>query len=239
MAMWLGVLAVVVGGFGIFALTGAYPQSAFGMGNRVTIYASFAAAFALAALPLSRIAYAALAGVLLLATLGISDHWREWRGVQDRTISAIEANPHLGSGNLGNGTIFVVGREYSLLGPLAHIAFFTEAWVADAVFMLALGERKTFNVVPLTSRFRVTPAGLQDTRQSARYPIGETMVVYMAETDTLISVKQGDVARFVDRIQGPPRHWIHLVDVPWLRALILNWMPQLGYLFMDKSKLPP
>jgi hypothetical protein len=238
-ALWAGVLAVAAGGFGIFALTGAYPQSAFGMGNRVTIYAGFAVAFALAALPLPRIAHAALAGVLVFATLGISDHWREWRFVQDRTVAAIAANPRLSSGEFGNGTVFVVGEDYSRLGPLAHIAFFTETWAADAVFKLALGEKKTFTVVPLTARYRVVPDGLLDTRQGAIYPVGDRITVYMAETDSLMSVERRDLDRFVQQLQWPPRHWIHLIDVPWLRALILQWMPQLGYLFMDKSKLPP
>ncbi len=238
-ALWAGVLAVAAGGYGIFALTGAYPQSAFGMGNRVTIYASFAVAFALAALPLPRIAHAALAGVLVFATLGVSDHWRAWRSVQDRTMAAIAANPRLGSGELGTGTVFVVGRDYSRLGPLAHIAFFTETWAADAVFKFALGEKKTFSVVPLTARFRVVPEGLQDARQGTIYPVSERIDVYLAETDSLTSVERRDLDRFVDQLQWPPRHWIHLIDVPWLRALILQWMPQLGYLFMDKSKIPP
>jgi hypothetical protein len=238
-AVWTGVLAIVACGYGIFALTGTYPQSAFGMGNRVTIYASFAVAFALAAVPLPRVVHAALAGVLVFATLGISDHWRSWREVQDRTVAAIAANPRLASGDLGADTVFVVGGDYSRLGPFAHIAFFTETWAADALFKLALGEKKTFPVVPLTARFRATAQGLQDTRQGAIYPVGERIAVYRVDTNTLTSVERSEVGRLVESLEWPPRHWIHLVDVPWLRALILRWMPQLGYLFMDKSKLPP
>jgi hypothetical protein len=238
-AMWIGVLAVALGGFGIFALAGAYPQSAFGMGNRVTIYASFAVAFMLAASPLPRVVHGALAGLLVFATLGISDHWRAWRAVQDRTFAAIGANPGLGLADLGTGTIFVVGRDYSRLGPLGHIAFFTESWAADAVFALALGEKKTYKVIPLTARFRVTPDGLLDTRPGTIYPVGERIVVYLTEKDALLNLERHELAPFVERLQSPPRHWIHLVDAPMLRALILRWMPQLGYLFMDKSKLPP
>jgi hypothetical protein len=238
-AMWVGVLAVVLGGFGIFALTGAYPQSAFGMGNRVTIYASFAVAFALAALPLPRLAHGALAGVLVFAALGISDHWRAWRSVQDRTIAAIAANPALGPADPGSGTIFVTGRDYSRLGPIGHIAFFTEPWAVDAVFTLALGEKKTWQAVPLSARFRVTPGGLLDTRSGITYAVGERIAVYQAETDTLVNVERRDLGAFVERLQPPPRHWIHLVELPWLRDLILRWMPQLGYLFTDKSRLRP
>jgi len=92
-------------------------------------------------------------------------------------------------------------------------------------------------VIPLTARFRVTPDGLLDSRPGTTYAVGQRIVVYMAETDTLMKVDRRDLGQFVERLQWPPRHWIHLVDVPWLRALILRWMPQLGYLFMDKSKL--
>ncbi len=239
-ALWLGAAAVALGGFGMFALTGGYPQSPFGLGNRVTIYASFPVALAIAALPLPRAAYAAATALLVLATVGAADHWRAWRGVQDRTMDAIRAHPGLGRGNAIEGTLFVVGRDYSRLGRLAHVALFTETWMADAVFRLALGEHKDYAVVPLSARFRDTPGGLLDTKHGHVYRVGERASVYFVEEDALRVVARDELAAIAARARPPPRHWIQLVDAPWIGALVLRWMPQLAYLFAgNEGKIGP
>lgn len=239
-AMWLGAGAVALGGLGMFALTGGYPQSPFGLGNRVTIYASFPVAFAIAALPLPRAAFAAVAALLTLATAGVSDHWRGWREVQDRTIAAIRANPDLGTGNKIGPMLFVVGRDYSRLGPFAHIALFTETWMADAVFRLALREQKTYAVVPLSARFRETPQGAFDSKHGITYPLGERVSVYFAEQNEFRVLGRRELAGVIANARPPPRHWIQLVDAPWLSGLILQWMPQLAYLFAgNEGKIQP
>jgi hypothetical protein len=232
--IWLAAGAVAALGFAMFALTGFYPQSAFGVGNRVTIYASFPVALALAALARPRLAYAAIAGVLVLATLGVGDHWREWRRVQVATLEAIRATPQLGAREIAGGTLFVVGRDYSRLGPIGHVAFLSDIWVTDAVFALALGERKRFKAVALSSRFSVTPAGLVDSKHGTTYKVGEAIDVYDAARGELRTVAAQDLAQFVAAQRPPPRHWIQLVHAPWLSALIQRWMPRLRYLFPDE-----
>jgi hypothetical protein len=229
--IWVAAGAVALLGFAMFALTGFYPQAAFGVGNRVTIYASFPVALALAALARPRLAYAAVAGVLVLATLGVADHWREWRRVQVATLEAIRATPELGKKEIAGGTLFVVGRDYSRLGPIGHVAFLSDIWVTDAAFALALGERKRFKAVAISSRFAVTPAGLVDAKHGTTYKVGEAIDVYDAERGTLRSVPAGELARFVAAQRPPPRHWIQLVHAPWLAEFILRWMPRLRYLF--------
>jgi len=239
-ALWLGAAAIALGGLGMFALTGAYPQSPFGLGNRVTIYASFPVALAIAALPLPRTAFAALAGLLVFATAGVADHWREWRSVQDRTIASIRKHPELGKGNDIGPVLFVVGRDYSRLGSLAHIALFTETWMADAVFKLALGDAKTYAVVPLSVRFRATAEGLLDTKHGVLYRVGDSVPVYFVERNELLPVARADLPPILAAARPPPRHWVQLVDAPWLTALILRWMPQLAYLFAgNEGKIPP
>jgi hypothetical protein len=227
--VWLAVAAVALGGFGMFALTGAYPQSAFGMGNRVAIYASFAAAFALVYLARRAWTAGALAALLIFSSLGLSDHWREWRGVQDGTIAALRSNPELAS--VGTDTLFVVGHAYSRLGPIAHIAFLAHRWITDPVFRIALGERQAFATVPLTSRFTVEPGALVDARDGTRYPVAERVLVYDAQARELRRIEIGDMPRFIAGIEMPPRHWVQLAQPGWVRELILRWMPQLGYLW--------
>lgn len=230
-ALWTAAAAVALLGFAMFALTGFYPQSAFGVGNRVTIYASFPVALGIVALARPRLAYAAVAGVLILATLGLADHWRAWRAVQDRTFASIRATPALATRDMAGGTLFVVGRDYSRLGPIGHIAFLSDYWVTDGVFALALGREKRFRAVALSARFSVTPAGLVDSKHGTTYKVGEAIDVYDAERGELRRVAASDLAAFVAAQRPPPRHWIQLVHAPWLTALIQRWMPGVRYLF--------
>jgi hypothetical protein len=230
-AVWLAVVAVALGGFGMFALTGAYPQSAFGMGNRVVVYASFTAAFVLAYLARRAWSAGALAALLVFASLGLSDHWRAWRGVQDATIQAVRSDADLASGSLGTDTLFVVGHAYSRLGAIAHIAFLSHRGITDPVFRIALGSRKSFEAVPLTSRFMLEPGALVDSKDGARYPVGSEVLVYDAQAGRLLRMHAGELPRFIAGLEVPTRHWIQLAQLPWVRDLILRWMPQLGYLW--------
>ncbi len=227
-AAWLGAVAIALLGFGMFALTGAYPQAAFGMGNRVTIYASFPVALAIAALPLPRPAYAAIAAVLVLATLGIGDHWRAWSAVQDETIAAIRGNAALRQVPPGS-TVFVAGRAYSRLGPLAHIAFLANRWTIEPVFAIALGGRENvpFTTVPIGPWLRPTATGVDDLRHGVSLKIGETFPLYDAERDELRSARREELPALIER-DKLPRHWVQLIDAPGVRAWLLRWMPALG-----------
>jgi hypothetical protein len=95
----------------MFALAvGAYPQLAFGMANRVTVHASFGAALLLTYPARRAWSAGALAALLTFSTLGLSDHWRAWRRVQDDTIAALRRDSALASGQLGTDTLFVTGN---------------------------------------------------------------------------------------------------------------------------------
>jgi hypothetical protein len=229
--VWMGVAAVALAGCAMLALTPGYPQAAFGLSNRITIYASFPVAFLLAHLAKRAWSVSALAALLVFSSLGISDHWRAWRGVQDRTIEALRSDAELASGSLGTGTVFVVGHAYSQLGPIAHISFLGQKGVDDAVFELALGARKTFRTVPLTSRFVVEPGALVDPRDGQRYPVAGKVLVYDTQAQRLQRIELDDMPRFIAGLEIPKRHWIQVVEIVWVRELILRWMPQLGYLW--------
>ena len=225
-AVWLGAVAIALLGFAMFALTGAYPQAAFGMVNRVTIYASFPVALAIAAVPLPRPAYAAIAAVLVLATLGIGDHWRAWSRVQDETIAAIRGNAALRQVPAGS-IVFVAGRAYSRLGPFAHIAFLANRWTTEPVFALALGGHAQFTTVPIGPWLRPTASGADDLRHGDSLRIGEWFTLYDAEHDQLRTARREELAALIER-ERLPRHWIQLIDAPEVRAWLLRWMPGLA-----------
>lgn len=229
--VFAGVAAIVLAGFAMFAVAGGYPQSAFGMGNRVTIYASFGLVFLLVSF-ISRPAFLKIfLCIIVAATIGISDHWRESRYTQDRTFERIAGQAALRSNELKGETVFVVGNAYSKLGPIAHIAFLTERWISDPVFELALGTRPEFQTVPLTSRFHVRQEGLLDIKHRVTYPVREKTWVFDAETGKLAGLDASELSALVEHLDRPARHWIQLIEIPWLRGLILAWLPQLEYLW--------
>lgn len=229
--LWLGAGAVALAAFLMFALApGIYPQLAFGMVNRVTIYASFGAALLLASLARRTWSANALAALLVFATLGLSDHWRAWRAVQDDTIEALRRDASLAPRKLDTDTLFVTGNAYSRLGAMAHIDFLSQPNIADPVFRIALGEAKTFAVVPLRSRFVVEPNALVDPQDGKRYPLGASVAVYDTQAHELRRIDVADLARLIGRLETPNRHWVQLMPSPWLRDFILRWMPQFGYL---------
>jgi hypothetical protein len=231
LALWLGAGAVVLVAFLMFAVApGIYPQLAFGMVNRVVIYASFGAALVLAYAARRAWSAGALAALLTFSSLGLSDHWRAWRAVQDGTIEALRRDASLASGKLDTATLFVTGNAYSRLGAMAHIDFLSQRVIADPVFRIALGERKTFLVVPLRSRFVVVPNALVDPQDGARYPIAASVPVYDTEARELRRVDVADMPRLIAGLETPNRHWVQMMPGAWLRDFILRWMPQFGYL---------
>ena len=226
-SLWLGTGVVALAAFVMFALAvGAYPQLAFGMANRVTVHASFGAALLLTYPARRAWSAGALAALLTFSTLGLSDHWRAWRRVQDDTIAALRRDSALASGQLGTDTLFVTGNAYSRLGAMAHIDFLSQPGIADPVFRIALGERKTFRVVPLRSRFLAEPRALFDPRLNARYPIGASVPVYDAQAAELRRIDAADMPSLIADLETPTRHWIQLTQSESLRDLVLRWMPQ-------------
>jgi len=229
--VWVGVVAVAIGGFGIFAVAGGYLQTPIGMGNRVTIYGSFTAAFFLAYLAKRFWLGMTLAAVLVFSTLGLSDHWRAWHDVEDRTITALRTDTELTSGHVDTDTLFIVGPSYSHLGPLAHIEFLSDPFLSDPVFALAIGSHKTFKTVPLKSRMIVEADAIVDPKYKLRYPVSDEIAIYDVKAHQLRRMEIKDVPRFIAGLEVPKRHWLQLVEIRWLRDLVVSWMPELAYLW--------
>ena len=75
------------------------------------------------------------------------------------------------------------------------------------------------------------PGALVDSKDGARYPVGSEVLVYDAQAGRLLRMHAGELPRFIAGLEVPTRHWIQLAQLPWVRDLILRWMPQLGYLW--------
>lgn len=225
-----GLVSVVILALAMFALTGAYPQIVFGLGDRVTVYSSLLMAFLLAMLPIRRVGYAFIAMVFLVGTLGLSDHWKQWTETQAGVFKNISSNTELAS--LGNDDLVLVkGYEFSKLGKLSHIEFLSEGWMAGPVFRQALGRAPSYAVVAINHRYYINGDLLIDRKSGASTVLKPDVVVYDVEKNTVTHFSIEQLSAYLAGMPAANRHWIQLVGEGWLRHIMLMLMPRLQYLF--------
>lgn len=223
-----GLTALALISFAVFAVTGLYPQMAFNLGNRVTIFSSLLMAYCLTVLPLSHRAKSLIAAVFIFAILGISDHWKAWSLHQQKVMTAIKNNKDLDLYN-DQRHIYVSGNQYSKYGPLSHIEFFSEAGVIGPVSDLLLGRRTL--LVPINKRFVYRDGYMVDLKYDERKPVKDYIYVYDSERDMLIKVVKDDINKFIANLPDDNRHWIQFLDQGPLKTLLVKIMPRLSYAF--------
>lgn len=229
-SLLIGLLAVVLLAFAMFALTGLYPQMAFNLGNRVAVYGSLPLAFGLAMLPVNKQTMTLLFAIFLCAVLGLSDHWKAWNLRQQEVINNIRTNAALAQ--LGQEDLLLVeGLTYSHLGPFGHIEFFIETYLARSVFNYALGAAPAWTIQPINRRYRVENGVLIDNKYGDRIDLGKNVFIYNAETNSLTRISIIDLPGHLAGLPKDTRHWLQLLKGNWLRSWVLFLMPRLEYVF--------
>lgn len=226
-SMFWGLVAVLLLSFGMFSLTGRYSQTAFNLGNRVTVYGSLLVAFLIASLPLSRKLLAIIALVFVIPVFGLSDYWKSWNEQQKTIIHAIRENPDL-SHLRKDDILLVTGNIYSRLGPFSHIEFFSMPWVVNAIFKDTV---KSDKVMALPSYVYFDGKHLVDPKFGERVTITGDVYLYQSEKNQLIRVSPGDLPDILDKRPPEIRHWIQLIGDGPIRSAILKFSPRLVYLF--------
>lgn len=226
----LGLGAVLLLAFAMFALTGFYPQMAFNLGNRVMVYGALVLAFGLAMLPLGRYGYGVVVAVMLLTVLGLSDHWKAWNVQQQQIFTAIRENSQIQQLQ-PDDVLLVAGDAFSKLGPFSHIEFFSETYMAGSLVRHALGGEPKFRIRPITRRHQVQGAELVDRKYGERIPLPPVVAIYDAERNTLTRIPLAELNHYLAALPPDIRHWVQLLDAGWLRDMLLTLMPRLKYLF--------
>lgn len=212
----------------MFATTGFYPQLAFNLGNRITIYGSILIVYILVLLPLPKKAATVIFGLLIFAILGISDHWKNWNQHQQKVIQNIKSNPQLYSYS-DNQTIFVSGNQYSKLGKMSHIEFFSESHVVNSVFNLALPGNQ-LRLSTLNKRLHYSDGALIDTKYNDKLSVAGYINVYDSEKNILFKLKADDINGYIASLPFDNRHWVQLLDNnSYIKRIVLILMPRLQY----------
>lgn len=227
-SLLLGLVAVVLLAFAMFALTGLYPQMIFNLGNRVMVNGSLLMAFLLAMLPFGRKGYAVVAILFLFPVMGLSDHWKEWNARQLVVLDNIRANTALARLEKDD-LLLVSGHAYSKLGPFSHVEFFSEAYVAGSVFRQVL--QPSYTVGSINHRYSVVEGKLIDRKYGESLQLGRTVVIYDAEKNTVTRLPVIQLENYLVQLPPDIRHWVQLLGDGWLRRVILVLMPRLQYLF--------
>ena len=227
----LGTLAISLAAFGVFSLTGIYPQVAFNLGDRVVIYGMLFLTALLVRYASQRVMLAA-ASVTLFAFMGIAEHWKGWNGTTQGSISQIRAQ--LQSGRLVNSpnqTLYVSGLQYSRLGPMTHIDHFTSAYVIREILTLANEGRPTPTTVSFNRRLQLQGDFLVDVKYGDRHPVGVSILVYDAERNAIEQVTRADIPARIAALPQETRHWTQLLGPGIVRDTILWLMPSLRYAY--------
>lgn len=223
----ISCIVLLFSSFLMFAATGRYPQLAFNLGNRVTIYGSLILAYFIVLMP-SKAIKTLLFSLLIFTILGISDHWKIWNLQQQKVIGNIRNNYALKSHN-DKRAIYVSGNQYSKYGPISNIEFFSEDWVVDAVFKMALG--KDIFARSINKRYKYIDGYLIDTKYSLKTRVDSYIYIYDSEKDILFKLKAEEINNYIDSLSPDTRHWLQILDIKLIKEKVLGLMPRLRYAF--------
>ncbi|MBI4191161.1 MAG: hypothetical protein HY525_11570 [Betaproteobacteria bacterium] len=225
-----GALATTLAAFALFSVTGFYPQIAFNLGDRVTIFGNFLMVALLAALPWNRRLWLAALGLYVAVVFGVSDHWKAWNLHQQAVIERIGVNAGLRQ-ILPGQVLFVTGNQYSRFGRISHLEFFSEAWVVNSVFALALSRPPAYEVTPLNARFHYADGYLVDRKYATKRPVRESIWIYDSEGDRLAELPVAGINAYIERMPRDYRNWVQFLGDGPLKRAILFLMPRLEYAF--------
>ena len=225
----ISFIVLLLTSFAIFAITGGYPQLAFNLGNRTTVFGSLLLAYLIVLIPSSRKKKTAVFAIFLFSILGISDHWKDWHKQQMQVIKNIANNDALIEYKESK-TIYVSGNQYSKYGPISHIEFLSENWVTSAVFNLAL--KKNIHAVSINKRHAYEDGYLVDRKYNSKNKIAGYINIYDSENNKLLKLDVEDINSYIDSLPPENRHWIMLSDnrlVSFVKNLVIKLMPRLEY----------
>ena len=225
----ISFIVLLLTSFAVFAITGRYPQLAFNMGNRTTIFGSLLLAYLIVLIPSSRKKKTVVFAIFIFSILGISDHWKSWNIQQQEVISNIQNNKLLNEYQ-DNKVIYVSGNQYSKYGPISHIEYLSENWVTNAVFNLALKEE--IRAVTINKRHVYENGYMVDTKNNTKAEVNDYINVYDSENDRLFTLNVEEINSYIDSLPLENRHWIQLLSKDnYLRKIVLFLMPRLKYAF--------
>lgn len=224
----ISFLALVLLSFVMFSLTGYYPQLAFNLGNRATIFGSLLLAYLIVLMPASHKIRTLIFAIIIFTILGISDHWKQWNIHQQAVMTNIRNNPGL-KNYQDTKVIYVSGNQYSDFGLISHIEFLSEGYVVHPIFKLIFDW--DVSAWPINKRHKYMDGYLIDTKYNRKMQVEDYIYVYDSENDRFFKLKSAEINNYIDSLPPDNRHWIQIVDIKFLRDIVKKLMPRLDYIY--------
>jgi hypothetical protein len=180
------------------------------------------------AVPINKYLRQGILLLILFSIVGVSVHWKMWNKHQIEVFHNIQMNEDLQSFNKQE-PVFVIGNQYSKMGPFSHIEFLSENWVVNSLFELA-GHNK-IKASALNKRFIVKEGLLVDQKYQNIITIGSAVNIYESDVDKLITVKSDMLNQYIGNIHDEERHWVQMIKNETINDAILKLMPRLKYAF--------
>lgn len=226
--LFYGLISVLFLSFGLYALTGMYPQLAFNLGNRTTVYGSLLISFMIVMfLMRGKRSTTLIFAIFIFSILGISDHWKNWNDRQQQIMQNISQNRELDEFDRTK-QLFVSYNQYSQFGSMGHIEFFSDGSTASSIFKFATGE--DYRVIPINRRHYYKNGEIIDKKFGNKFKVDDFIYIYDSNSDTISKVDRKKIQCYIDALPDDTRHWIQLLDKDnWIRRVALYLMPRLDY----------
>jgi len=221
----IGFTVMMISSFVMFAVTGKYPQLAFNVGDRVTIFGSLLITYLIILAPVSNRIKMLAYFVLIFSILGISDHWKMTHDRLQVIYSNIKNNKDLV--NYGDRrAIYVSGNQYSKFGKISHIELMSDESVG-CLFSMLLGKEVT--AMPFNKNYRYEDGDIADTKSGERYRVDGYINVYDSTKNILFKLYARDINSYIDSLPRDSRHWSQAFDIGFIKQLAAKMMPRLKY----------
>lgn len=213
----------------MFTLTGGYFQNAFNLGNRVTIYPSIFLSYLLVYLMFKYNSFFIASILILISIFGISEHWKSLQNHQSKVMNNIMNNTTIQNTN-NNEYLYVMGNQYSKLGPFSNIEFFAASHSAESIFKL-MGHRD-IKIKTLNGNFIFKDKKLIDLKYKFReYPVSENIQIYNSEKDLVMIIDEENIEEYLSSTERDIRHWTQLISNNYIINILKKNYPKLNYLF--------
>ena len=227
--LFISLSSIIIIALLMFSITGGYYQTAFNLGNRGSIYSAFLISYLFVYFTQNRNIHILSIFLMLIVVFGISYHWKNIEINQKEVINNIFSSDELRNYN-EKKILYVVGNQFSKLGEISNIEFFSESHVAESIFSLA--DLNHIKVKTLNNAFLYNGFYIQDKKYPVRkYPVDSSINIYDSNENKIKKIQSSSINDYITNLGNNKRHWVQFINNNYLKEIIRKYIPRLNYLF--------
>ena len=231
----MSLIVVVLTGFAMFSYTGSnpdkitfYPQLAFGLGNRTTVYGSLLLAYIIVIMPMPKKIQTIFFGVLIFSILGLSDHWKSFEKEKEKVIVNMSNTDSLRDYS-NDRILFVAGHRYSNYGKMSHINFFSEGWLVDHIIRI-LFNREYITTLSIIKRYKYIDGNIVDLKGNIFIEKVDGYInVYDSDINKLFKLQPDKINEYIQSLPDDNCHWVSMIKNKYINDMILTLIPSMRY----------